>query len=363
MFAISSANMVLKGLSENLDVAIANFLLSLALLNIGIMIMSVRVLLSKTKDSMYYASNVFTFHFFATLAWIAFWALSGSRLLLICGCALMTIININRIDCYIKIGQHLTSRWLSAEFPRATVPLHVGLTAERFGLFFILGVGECVMGTVGKISVFSFKSALALLLASIQGFFFKVCYFDMFDCMGEHVKKHAIKESKVNGLRLMNLHSTGVMGVTLSAGLIVRVFYQKSVTVGDTPLAVYSRLLYSGAFAIALLSFWHIHRCHSHFHDDPALCGISENVAIHIIAVIIVAVAFIPITNPLALQSLLLILFFCGMTVGVFMEKIQGHVVFSDGVAETKLLITEVNSVPKYESANSSTVINAGSRK
>jgi low temperature requirement protein LtrA len=145
LFALSAANMALKGLESNLRLAVLNFIPALIGMQIVVVIMLLRVLYSGI--SVFYNCNMLVYHVVVSGAWVTMyllsWHLTTPQLLL---CILgIHIIDLNRIQCYLFIGSNISDRWLPESCPRDLVPVHVTLLAERFGLFVVLAIGPFVV--------------------------------------------------------------------------------------------------------------------------------------------------------------------------------------------------------------------------
>ena len=340
LIGISACNMSLKAIGDDPERALSNYMRCLVFLNLVLVVMNYRVFRLYHENNVLYALNCLIFHFFSAIGWLILFFMLPSQVYFYIGWTLMSIINMYRIDIYIQIGIHISPRLLEKSFLKAPPPINVGLMAERFGLFIILAIGECIMGTVGAVVDFDVTTIIGLVLASLQGYMFKIAYFDMFDCTGEHAKVHATKRSKATGIACLYLHLPALMGVTLSSGLVVKVFNAHH-TEDGVSIAFYQQLLYCCAFATTLMSFWKIHKQHLPQREDAQIMCVDENIAIHIVFLSMLCLSWIPISDPLLLQSVLLLLFLIGISIGAIMEWIESR---SPDSSEEKKVADELES-------------------
>lgn len=142
LFALSLANMALKGLESNLRLTFQHFIPALIGMQIVVVIMLLRVLYSGI--SVFYICNMLVYHIIITGAWVTMYFLSShltTTQLLFCILGIH-IIDLNRIECYLLIGSNISDRVLPQSYPRTLIPVHVTLLAERFGLFVVLAIGQ-----------------------------------------------------------------------------------------------------------------------------------------------------------------------------------------------------------------------------
>lgn len=144
LFALSAANMALKGLETNHRLAFQNFIPALIGMQLVVIIMLLRVFYSGIQDAVFYSLNMVIYHVVIALSWTTIlylsWHLSSLQLLV---CILvLDIIDFYRVECYLFIGSNISNRILPDSFSRALIPVHVTLLAERFGLFVVLAIGQ-----------------------------------------------------------------------------------------------------------------------------------------------------------------------------------------------------------------------------
>lgn len=319
IFAISAANMALKGLQDDIYNAVGNYVIALIFLNVGIVALCIRIDFSNNKTAKYYTYALIIHHFIAIIFWAILYIIRYNIVLLYFCWTLIVIFISNRIQAFMWLNKHVVPKYITNGEEVITVPVNVNLQVERFSLFVVLAIGECVMGTVGSFSTINWYSVTGLLLATIQGYLFKLCYFDMFDCSGEHALQNAMRWSYDTGIRYGVTHMPGTMGITLSAGIIHKVFQaQTEIVVLTSP----QKFLYSFAFALAIESFWHIRNTHQR-PDSIKLFGtsfITESFLVHSMTILMIGISASPITNPMVYQSLLLTLFGLIISAGVIID-------------------------------------------
>ncbi len=210
----------------------------------------------------WFASNRILYHGSIGLLWLGAAILSASHPL-IAGVVwmLITFLDRRRIRMYYHMGK--ISTWWQQE--RARIPVHIELMMERCSLLIIIAIGECFMSTVGEdVSEMNWDKAIQVALAAAHAFQLKIAFFDVLDCPGEHVDKHALKTGGT-GFVWVTTHLWAVVGVTLSAH-ILEVEKDGEVlhftAADDVTIPLPERSLYGASVAIVLLSFWKISTTH-----------------------------------------------------------------------------------------------------
>jgi hypothetical protein len=91
------------------------------------------------------------------------------------------------------------------------IPVNIFHMMERGGLLIILSLGEVMDAIYGD--SLHFDTYKYIIVTVIIGFLFKFAYFDVFDCMGEHVSRVSLKVSKFRGI-------TGIKMLPMIVGAI-----------------------------------------------------------------------------------------------------------------------------------------------
>lgn len=308
-----------------------------------------RILLYKLKSAMFFATNQFIFHSSIACLWFMLWLCSGNIYVLHCGWIMLIVLSIYRIDTILYLAKNFTPYYFPS-YEVIVVPMHVTLGAERLGLLVLLATGECVMGTISTVTTFSLNTVLAILLAASQGYLFKLAYFDIFDCTGEHSEIHALRLSPESGIRSMLFHMPLTMGMTLSSGLIVNVF--KSVDDVIT-LTLIQRALYCLSFSMVLYSIWRIRSCH--VYEESSTINFENKLINTIVFGTTFLLPFAPIAKPLILQCILLLLFSVAVFGGPLLELYQhnshyeeAQITVADSDPDTSLALIESNLKSSY---------------
>jgi low temperature requirement protein LtrA len=355
IFAISGANMSLKGIREDVQTALFNFSLSMVIMQIALLLMNLRVFFSHLDNAKYFVANLATTHgFFAlgygVLSLLAYLPSIGPEYFYGLWTVLV-ILQVYIIRIALVIGPYLVSPLLPSHLPRISVPLHVSLTAERSGLFIVLAIGECAMATVGAVTDFTVRNTIGLLVAVIHGYGFKIGYFDTLDCPGEHATKHALKVSINVGGNFFRLHFPLSMGITMSAGLILTVF-KSHLTDELEPIGRPQQILYALALSAALVSMWELHGLHERDHPHAHWGMISEGMVVYFAAAVMVLVGVSGvIADPLVLQIVYVSLFYLGIFFGCAADAPSssfphGHSIASSQVEEEMHTLLPVDALP-----------------
>lgn len=180
-----------------------------------------------------------------------------------------------------------------------------------------------------------------------QGYAFKAAYFDFFDCPGEFAITHALRKSRYHGVSYMRWHVLATMSITMSSGLIAKVFEASQDTsegqgegVGEGVgvdsnseeheiLSFAQRALYSVSFAVALLSLRYISELHERANNDScqvSVCGVTlDTISVYFFATATCLLVKVEAASePLVYQCCLVFLFMCGTTSGLLVQMICG---------------------------------------
>jgi low temperature requirement protein LtrA len=97
---------------------------------------------------------------------------------------------------------HIPALWFCTPFYRRSfVPVDADLAAERFGLIYLISLGELVLGSVegniraGQPPHEGLRATGVMILGVLTGLFFQTAFFSLYDLRADHAKKHALEVS------------------------------------------------------------------------------------------------------------------------------------------------------------------------
>lgn len=118
-------------------------------------------------------------------------------------------------------------------YRRSYVPVNSNLAAERFGLIYIVSLGELVLSSVSmnlhirEAWAHVWRATIIMLLGMLTGIFFQSSFFDLFDLQADHAEKHALEVSILRSWAI--LHVTSFLA--LLASLVAAIFARLSLDV------------------------------------------------------------------------------------------------------------------------------------
>lgn len=141
-------------------------------------------------------------------------------------------------------------------YRRSYVPVNSNLAAERFGLIYIVSLGELVLSSVsmnlhireGWPQVW--RTTTIMLLGVLTGLFFQSSFFELFDLQADHAKKHALEVSILRSWAILNVTSFLALLASLVAAIFARLSLDVLVPVDRLTLCValvLKILLFSGS--------------------------------------------------------------------------------------------------------------------
>lgn len=162
-------------------------------------------------------------------------------------------------------------------YRRSYVPVNSNLAAERFGLIYIVSLGELVLSSVsmnlhireGWPQVW--RATIIMLLGVLTGLFFQSSFFELFDLQADHAKKHALEVSVLRSWAILYITSFLALLASLVAAIFARLSLDMLVPVDRSTLCValvLKILLFSGS---NLLYLRHVRVAHGWVADLAAV--------------------------------------------------------------------------------------------
>jgi len=143
-----------------------------------------------------------------------------------------------------------------AFYRRSYVPINSNLAAERFGLIYIVSLGELVLSSVSvNLHIREawpqvWRATIIMLLGVLTGIFFQSSFFDLFDLQADHAKKHVLEVSIFRFWAILHVTSFLVLLASLVAAIFARLSLDVLVPVDRLTLCialVLKILLFSGS--------------------------------------------------------------------------------------------------------------------
>lgn len=138
-------------------------------------------------------------------------------------------------------------------YRRSYVPVNSNLAAERFGLIYIVSLGELVLSSVSmnlhiREDWYQVRRAtIIMLLGVLTGLFFQSSFFNLFDLQADHAKKHALEVSILRSWAIQNVTSF----LALLSSLVAAIFAHLSLGV----LTTVDRLTLCVTLALKIILF------------------------------------------------------------------------------------------------------------
>ncbi len=133
---------------------------------------------------------------------------------------------------------HIPILWSCAPFYRSSfVPVDANLAAERFGLIYLISLGELVLGSVegniraGQAPQEGLRATGVMILGVLLGLFFQTAFFSLYDLRADRAKKHALEVSVLRSWAILHVTSA----LALLAALVAATFARLSLRGRFTP--------------------------------------------------------------------------------------------------------------------------------
>jgi hypothetical protein len=314
---------IVRGLDIDPRQSFLNFITLLALFHAGTVALDFRVIAGEVMESMYYATTQLVYHSTMLVVCIIVRILAPPAPLAMLFISLLCALDLIRWYIYGFIGRVISERIVPLGAPRQFTPVHVALTAERFGLLIIVCIAYCLLTRAPGITVLTVRSMSGAGLACIQGYLFKLSYYDCFECGGGSASRHALRISRERGFQWTYFHLLSVIGVILSLSLVSHVFYAQGDASTDVIIVPAQQYLYSTSFAIVLFSFWNIRNAHELRRSDVTLLGLSEGAWVYLCVAALVCSGHFAVKDPMILQVVFVLIFGIGSFIGIVAETLS----------------------------------------
>lgn len=259
-------------------------------------------------------------HILVALLWILLGIFTHNEYIMYPIWAVILWVCHNRIDLLIWLGRHVVGP--SSGFVNNTPPLDIPLITERVGLLVIIGIGESLMATVEGIKYGDGGNHWNVIFACTHAFLLKVAYFDVFDCIGEEVERHALKR-KETGISFIVNQIFCVMTVTLSSQMMKDSHEYYNSEGGAEVIPVSARTMFGLAMSGALLSFFWMSNHHIREEQEYEYHSVLFRYQVMYItmALLFGICYFIPWHNPYILEFIVQLIFTAYISFEFFCRK------------------------------------------